>query len=322
MLPSGLPGQFQQTLTIDSVTGGSGNKMTIGGENCIAGEDCMYYIAVGISSQSSAINTNPNPVYGDPLFTITASRTGEVVLIPCDSNFGDGVRFQSVDQGSSTYELCGNGGSATSVVVALEQCVGSSMLYACAGGGGGPGACKDVLPSSKAWGWRVGSSQTCSLTGSKQQCAAGSEVSLPRLKGGSYFLSTASDEANGGGGDTRFELQVIDDLSSLPLLVLPGSGAGSRGSANPVESAPVTGGVKLTWQTTSVLMPGMKSAMTTIGLGLRYSAYFIRADATGSTGRYNTRSFCGLAAAVSDQRGVEKKVFALDNVEEGQESLA
>lgn len=120
-----------------------------------------------------------------------------------------GIKFISNDFTKSRlyYELCSQQYSPSvkdnqlllskeSLVVELDQCSGSTSLYACAGGSA---TCKDFLPSATSYGYYSNSEQSCVSSGRakvKDSCRPTNRpvMSLPQSNGNYFVMVTGSGE--------------------------------------------------------------------------------------------------------------------------------
>ncbi len=191
--------------------------------------------------------------------------------------------------------------SAESLIVELEQCAGTTKLYACAD----TNNCEHVLPSTHSWGYFADETQTCIHSWdpriTRDTCVSAVHrrptITLPQ-RVGNYFLMT-----NGTG---KFELRVqstVGGQRAAPTVTFAGRQSAESGL---LEVQKVTGNtVSLQWQQARVLMPGALSPMD--ARYMTYTAYVFDLSATTAAlktletkqGVENVRltSACGLSYA-------------------------
>jgi hypothetical protein len=189
--PSYLTGHYKGHMDITS----SSNSLLISTftpslycNPSITGETCIYYIALITKQTKTHIP-----------FTINIQNPDDVLVVSCDATPSpDGYRLSklvtnplaplSSPQGGSSgllsssisygkyYELCSTSTFTENkerLVVSIEQCVGTSRLYACSND-----ACDSFLPSEQSWEYYADSTQSCQ---SQSQSLSTSSHPLPPL---------------------------------------------------------------------------------------------------------------------------------------------
>eukprot|EP00598_Pedospumella_elongata_P002386 CAMPEP_0184975878 /NCGR_PEP_ID=MMETSP1098-20130426/6959_1 /TAXON_ID=89044 /ORGANISM="Spumella elongata, Strain CCAP 955/1" /LENGTH=2755 /DNA_ID=CAMNT_0027498653 /DNA_START=79 /DNA_END=8346 /DNA_ORIENTATION=+ len=352
--PSALVGQHKAMQTIKQGSGStiflsaasySTSKTTTFCDPTVIGEDCGYYVAV-VASPLPVTSKSPVAKLESAAFTITARTPGDVILIPCSNDvYPDGVQFHGEDTIYSTrgqvqsgsgghhyYELCSlqytensvtPRPSAESLIVELEQCAGTTKLYACAD----TNNCEHVLPSTHSWGYFADETQTCVHSWdpriTRDTCVSAVHrrptITLPQ-RVGNYFLMT-----NGTG---KFELRVqstVNGQRAAPTVTFAGRQSAESGL---LEVQKVTGNtVSLQWQQARVLMPGALNPMD--ARLMTYTAYVFDLTATNTAlktletkqGVENVRltSACGLsyASEVLPSKAIKVVPILLKTTEQG-----
>eukprot|EP00981_Chlorochromonas_danica_P002257 scaffold437_cov168-Ochromonas_danica.AAC.74 len=272
--PSALPGHHQLNFTVAPDAGTSTvlisrhiaateavycNPRSSEGSN----EECNYFVSV----------THRGDISQSAVFSIAARTPGDVLLVPCMGQLaGDAILARRLDDAANKglyYELCLPSpavGSSTqeSLMVELEQCSGSTTLYACADDGRCLGG---ALPSTQSYAYRADVTQTCIHRwdhNGRDSCQSSYDrrahlilptpTSRTNLNGDArnYFLL-----ANGTG---RFSLTIsrtVGGRDVTPRIVLLGSNDISRST---VSATAVTGNhVTLQWAPSGVLLPNIIS---------------------------------------------------------------
>lgn len=194
-------------------------------------------------------------------------------------------QLQTNSAGHHYYELCSlqyvensptPRPSAESLIVELEQCAGTTKLYACAD----TNNCEHVLPSTHSWGYFADETQSCVHSWdpriTRDTCVSAAlrrpSITLPQ-RVGNYFLMT-----NGTG---KFELRVqstVGGKRAAPTVTFAGRQSAESGL---LEVQKVTGNtVTLQWQQARVLMPGALSPLD--ARYMTYTAYVFDLTATNT----------------------------------------
>jgi hypothetical protein len=261
----------------------------------VAGEDCAYFVAV-VATPLPALTPSSALRLESAVFTITARTPGDMVLIPCVGEaYPDGIQFsgqddilppQTVDAKQPHvhrpthhyYELCSqqylpsSQTSPESLVVELEQCSGTTTLFACAD----DNHCASVLPTPGSWGYFADSKQSCSHSWDygRDTCVSAvrnkPSLTLPQ-RVGNYFLM-----ANGTG---KFELKVqstTNRVKTSPQVVFVGSQ--SLEASYLTVKAVAGNSVTVQWQQARVLLPGSYTPLD--AAYMVYASYIFDARAT------------------------------------------
>lgn len=342
--PSRLPNQNQamvsvlpgagSTLFLD--TGPSGSTAYC--NPVLAGEDCMYYFSVSTTQYTDVAAT----------FTIVARMPGDISLVPCSDHSPDGVRMSSTDKIRSSgpgqsgsgqgpgqgrwryYEVCSQGdGDGDALLVTVEQCRGSTVLYACAD----DNTCTDVLPSFSSWGYYADSSRVCRhlfpspSTGNaygKDVCqplgpvTRSPELSLPERTGaGNYFVMV-----NGTGQYILRVQSTRNGIKQSPEIVPAGV---FEALPQLTVSAVSHDSVTVQYKQSRVLMPGMSKPST--ASFMEYTIYFVEAALVTSTSTLPSEqrpvfsSLCGLQLAqFSYPKSIRAYTFAPDAPDDRQDT--
>jgi hypothetical protein len=282
--PSFMNHNFAAMISaVDEEIGSTLIMPTSGENNCDpleAGEGCMYFISVIADYNEAPGATMVNQHQAE--FTITARTPFDIALIPCGSvhAFTDGIRQDSLDyirdgttENARNYEICSSASAASDgsstqsdIVVTLEQCSGSTTLYAC------DDHCVTPLPSSASnnWAYSADSEVTCakrwisygtSSGWGKAVCTSSHDsvasLTLPASPS-NYFLTAE------GTGKYRFQVESLSSNGNrlAPSVVPFGGHAGGDWDGNvhlfePSDgsSAVIGNTVKLTWMQSQVLLP-------------------------------------------------------------------
>ena len=286
--PSELNGHYDASMTISS--GGSTFFIQYDPFNPQNGycdpneyqEDCIYYIAITGSFNKEYTEKGTN-------FMITAATSDDVTLLPCDasdtSKSGDGVRTHMVDSITSIitssspsdddteegkyYEVCNNQQDMNEyMIVNVEQCYGSSNLYACTEGQGqGQGqACQmGVLPTKNNWAYKTDGVQICTkTTHGDEKCnpihdhpsTSHQSLTIP-LSNGNVYIWIA-------GHNAEYEIQILETKYGGHQQAILIQGDSSYSMMNTLIHADVEyDTVTISWIPSLVVFPGMKRPVFT-----------------------------------------------------------
>ena len=229
-------------------------------------ESCIYYIAVTGSFNKEYTEKGTS-------FTITAAASDDVTLVPCDtdtSKAADGVRLHTVDSittgtDGKYYEICNTNREADEkLIISLEQCYGSSSLYACTEDGE---ACDvSVLPNEINWAYKTDGTELCTRSAhGDERCGPEHDPSTSHqsltvpLSYGNVYVWVA-------GSDAEYNIKVLSTKygGHQQAILVQGQGANGNSMENTLVKADVElHSVSVTWKQSLVVFPGMKQPVFT-----------------------------------------------------------
>jgi hypothetical protein len=271
---------------------------------------CVYYVAVLSHQVTQSI-----------AFTVDAETSNDLSVISCLSTPSpDGRRISHAGTMSSDhndaklFELCsgggggsGSGSSVERMVVTLEECYGSAVMYACSEASS-TGVCDNFLPAEQSWEYYADDHETCDHSNhGRKTCTSNVDTVSTRIptfdfpeKNGNYYVKV------NGTGQFNLNLQntINGELVSPTLMFDSVDQSGQDAVLHSYDSKHDQ--VVLSWKHAQVLIPGASNYAQTSHM--TYSLYIFPKSVTKQSKAFIFDTPCGLEHSVKKLKGYIRPV--------------